>query len=246
MLMLGSQGECAWKALDLLKNGSKTCVIIQSQTPLQTWSILSALFFIRLSSNFGWKQPEVSYPFRFLIFSLFSLPGHRDGGVELQTTRCWVTDGQEKAHYCCCDQWSTGPSEEPSDVLMFSIVSQLGTCLVSSRCCSEVVTEVSLCAWVHLCLFFIFLLTSSSHLEALSADSASELWRCCCRGSHHLHFLVFCAQASSYAFGKAEIWPWNFVFPFLFLIATLYVLLMRLFQVIRLISDTFINLWFWE
>lgn len=90
------------------------------------------------------------------------------------------------------------------------------------------------------------LLTSSSHLEALSADSASELWRCCCRGSHHLHFLVFCAQASSYAFGKAEFWPWNFVFPFLFLIATLYVLLMRLFQVIRLISDTFINLWFWE
>lgn len=68
--------------------------------------------------------------------------------------------------------------------------------LVVSHCCSGVLTEVSLWAWVQLCLFFISLLTSSP-LTRWLADALT------------------CPGASSSVLGKkSEFGAWNFVFPF--------------------------------
>lgn len=208
---LASQGEYTWKALELLKNGSKTCAIIQSQTPLQTSYILFALFFIRTSSNFGWIQPEVSFPFcsseSFLIFSLCLLRG---GGVE--SRHRWTGEGS-----LLLLLWPViNRSIRWAHVLPSWELSR--GCLLTSCCCSEVVTEVLLCALVYLCLFFIFLLTSSpslgSSISWLRVWGLKVLVQMLSPSASSL--LQTSVEASSHNFDKAEIWPWNFVFPFLF------------------------------
>lgn len=184
----------------------------------------------------------------FLIFSLFLLPGLRGGrGATDHTVLSPVTDGQEKTHHCCCDQWSTGPSEEPS-VLTLSPVSQLGTV-------PRLPGSLPLLLWgdrgftVYFSAPLPFL-----HLPAHLFPLTQKLFQLVqCLSSEDVaadaltfSYSDFCAGSSSYVFGNADIRPWNVILPLLFLVASLYVLLIRLIQVVRLMFDTSINLCFWQ
>lgn len=211
-LHLASQGECAWKALELLKNGCTACVIIHSQTPLQIEVIhLVGLVFPsdrrRILAENNLKSPFLS-------------------------VLLWAA----------VNRWTGGG---PPLLLLWSAINRS---IWRTIRCAHVLPSISAgncpgAAWLSPTAALGCWLRFHSELECNFAFSSSPCWPLppWLGGSRMLspvQELLHLSWVKSQSLGLEILF-----FHFCFCVAGLYVLLLRLFQAIQLMSDTSPNIY---